>query len=129
MTRLPGSRHTELESYRSYLRLLAGLRLDPRLRRKIDPSDLVQVTLLKAHEASGRCAFVGEAQRATWLRRIPAQTMADEARRYSRGKRDADRRSLISQYEGFTGEATAASASARAETAILADTNGADRDS
>ena len=48
MTRPPESRHTELESYRSYLRLLAGLRLDPRLRRKIDPSDLVQLTMLKA---------------------------------------------------------------------------------
>jgi RNA polymerase sigma-70 factor (ECF subfamily) len=96
MTRPAGSRHTELESYRSYLRLLAGLRLDPRLRRKVDPSDLVQLTMLKAHEASGRAAFVGEAQRAAWLRQILARTMADEARRYSRGKRDADmERSLL----------------------------------
>jgi RNA polymerase sigma-70 factor (ECF subfamily) len=96
MTRPTGSRRTELESYRSYLRLLAGLRLDPRLRRKIDPSDLVQLTMLKAHEAAGRAAFVGEAQRAAWLRQILARTMADEARRYSRGKRDAEmERSLL----------------------------------
>jgi RNA polymerase sigma-70 factor (ECF subfamily) len=98
MTRPLESRTTApaLESYRSYLRLLAGLRLDPRLRRKIDPSDLVQVTLLKAHEASERCSFVEEAQRAAWLRQILARTMADEARRYSRGKRDADmERSLV----------------------------------
>ena len=91
-----GSRPMELESYRSYLRLLAGLRLDARLRRKIDPSDLVQLTLLKAHEASHRAAFDGEAQRAAWLRQILARTLADEARRYSRGKRDADlERSLL----------------------------------
>ena len=91
-----GSQHTELESYRSYLRLLAGLRLEPRLRRKIDPSDLVQLTMLKAHEASGRSAFVGEAQRAAWLRQILARTMADEVRRYTRGKRDAGmERSLV----------------------------------
>lgn len=96
MTGPTESRHAALESYRSYLRLLAGLRLDPRLRRKIDPSDLVQVTLLKAHEASGRCEFGGEAQRAAWLRQILARTMADEARRYSRGKRDAEmERSLL----------------------------------
>jgi RNA polymerase sigma-70 factor, ECF subfamily len=96
MTRSPESRSTELESYRSYLRLLAGLRLDPRIRRKIDPSDLVQLTLLKAHEAAGRCSFADEPQRAAWLRQILARTMADEARRYSRGKRDAEmERSLV----------------------------------
>jgi RNA polymerase sigma-70 factor, ECF subfamily len=96
MTRPIGSRPPGLESYRSYLRLLAGLRLDPRLRRKIDPSDLVQLTLLKAHEASERYPAVEEAQRAAWLRQILARTMADEARRYSRGKRDAGlERSLV----------------------------------
>jgi RNA polymerase sigma-70 factor (ECF subfamily) len=96
MTRLPESRPTALESYRSYLRLLAGLHLGPRLRRKIDPSDLVQLTLLKAHEAAGRCPVAGEAALAAWLRQILARTMADEARRYSRGKRDAElERSLV----------------------------------
>ena len=96
MTRLPESRPTALESYRSYLRLLAGLHLGPRLRRKIDPSDLVQLTLLKAHEAAGRCPVSGEAALAAWLRQILARTMADEARRYSRGKRDAElERSLL----------------------------------
>jgi RNA polymerase sigma-70 factor (ECF subfamily) len=96
MTRPTGSRPSALESYRSYLRLLAGLRLDPRLRRKIDPSDLVQLTLLKAHEASERPPVVEEARRAGWLRQILARTMADEVRRYSRGKRDAGlERSLL----------------------------------
>jgi RNA polymerase sigma-70 factor (ECF subfamily) len=85
MTRPTGSRPSAPESYRSDLRLLAGLRLDPRLRRKIDPSDLVQLTLPKAHEASERSPVVGEARRAAWLRRILAPTMADEVRRYSRG--------------------------------------------
>ncbi len=96
MTRPTESRSSELESYRSYLRLLAGLRLDPRIRPKIDPSDLVQLTLLKAHEASGRCSFAEEAQRAAWLRQILARTMADEVRRYTRDKRDAGmERSLV----------------------------------
>jgi RNA polymerase sigma-70 factor (ECF subfamily) len=96
MTRPAEPRDAELDSYRSYLRLLAGLRLDPRLRRKIDPSDLVQLTMLKAHEASARCTFAGEPQKAAWLRRILARTMADEVRRYGRGKRDAEmERSLL----------------------------------
>jgi DNA-directed RNA polymerase specialized sigma24 family protein len=50
MTRQAEGQGWALERYRDYLRLLAGLHLDPRLQGKLDPSDIVQETLLKAQE-------------------------------------------------------------------------------
>jgi RNA polymerase sigma-70 factor (ECF subfamily) len=81
----------QLEQHRDYLRLLARLHLDPRLRGKFDPSDAVQLTLLKAHENREQFRGQEEAEVLAWLRRILANTLTDALRQFGRDKRDVAR--------------------------------------
>ncbi len=89
-----------LESYRSYLRVLARAQLGPKLRAKVDASDVVQETLLNAHRAIDQFRGESPAQLAAWLRKILARHLIHLARDFGRDKRNVGReRSLEASIE------------------------------
>jgi RNA polymerase sigma-70 factor (ECF subfamily) len=76
-----------LEPFRSYLEVLARVHLDPRLRGKLDPADVVQQALLRAYAAWPEMHNPEQPVVAAWLRRILARTLADVVKHYDRDRR------------------------------------------
>lgn len=85
------------DRFRQYLLLLARLHVGRELRSKLDPSDIVQQSLLDAHRH--RDQFRGETpeQRMAWLRQILANNLANAIKHISRGKRDHARECSLQQ--------------------------------
>jgi RNA polymerase sigma-70 factor (ECF subfamily) len=80
----PAASLPPLEEYRSYLKLLARMQFSPKLRGQLDPSDLVQQTLMAAHEKRVQFRGRSEAEFKGWLRTIMANGMAYAVRRHDR---------------------------------------------
>jgi RNA polymerase sigma-70 factor, ECF subfamily len=87
-----------MSEFREYLWLLARLQIIPNLRIQIDPSDIVQETLLTAQRVIGQfkgqdeaklAAWLrtgeGEAALGGWLRNMLANTLTDAIRKLLRG--------------------------------------------
>jgi RNA polymerase sigma-70 factor, ECF subfamily len=80
-----------LERFRSYLRVFAEARLDRRLRSKLDSSDVVQQTLLQAHQRREQFRGTSDGELAAWLRGILTRNLLGCVRDFQRCKRDVSR--------------------------------------
>jgi RNA polymerase sigma-70 factor (ECF subfamily) len=86
-----------LDMYRGYLRLLARSQVDVGLRRRLDPSDLVQDTLLEAGQSFADFRGTSEEELVVWLRRILIRNLADQLRRHRAQRRDVRREQALEE--------------------------------
>ena len=91
-----------MERYQPYLYLLAQRRLSPRIRTRVDPSDIVQQTLLEAQR--DLVSFRGQAEEEflAWLRRILQHNVQQSIERHWEAKKRSvqQERSLSEPQEG-----------------------------
>lgn len=71
-----------LESYRTYLLLVANQELEPSLRRKVAASDIVQNVFLRARMNLGDFRGEGESEWRGWIRQILLRDLHDVRRSY-----------------------------------------------
>jgi RNA polymerase sigma-70 factor, ECF subfamily len=118
-----------LELYRNYLRLMARSLISQPLRVRLDASDLVQETFLKAHREFKSFLGSTEAELVTWLRQILVRNLADQVRQHRAKRRDyrreeameflLDKSSLAIQEQLAAPVSSAAARSSRREQAVL----------
>jgi RNA polymerase sigma-70 factor (ECF subfamily) len=93
------ARETLFRRYHHYLHILAQTQLGRHLRTKVDPSDLVQQTLLEAHRDFAAFQGQQEGELLAWLRRVLAHNLYNEARRFAAQQRDAAREVSLEQMQ------------------------------
>jgi RNA polymerase sigma-70 factor (ECF subfamily) len=79
-----------LDTFRTYLLLVANRKLDPELRAKGGASDLVQETFLEAQRDFAQFQGATGDELQAWLRQLLLNNVANFARRY----RDTDKRNV-----------------------------------
>lgn len=77
-----------LDLYRNYLRFLARSLIGGALRTKLEPSDIVQETYLKAHREFEQFRGGGEPELVAWLRQILVRSLADQVKHHRAQGRD-----------------------------------------
>lgn len=78
---------SSLERFRRYLHLVARLQLGRDFRGKLEPSDVVQQTLLEAYQKRGQYRGNSEGEWLAWLRQVLTHNLADAIRALGRAKR------------------------------------------
>lgn len=78
----------DLEEFRAFLRVLAEIQLTDKVRGKLDPSDIVQQTMIEAHSSLPRFAGQSRAELAGWMKRILGNVLTDATRALGAAKRD-----------------------------------------
>ncbi len=73
--------------YRNYLRMIVRTGMGPRLRERVEMSDVVQEALVEVVRQFPQFTGQNEAALVGWLRRLVAQKLADLGRYHSRAKR------------------------------------------
>ncbi len=96
----PAGRMHDFQQYRAYLYLLARSHIGPRHQARLDPSDIVQQSLLDAHRKQGQFRGSSEAERMAWLKQILANNLADAVRGLTRAKRDIARERSLDEQVG-----------------------------
>jgi len=113
---MKNSTHAEqrsIEACRDYLSVLARLHLGARLRAKLDASDIVQQTILRAHGSQDQFRGKSEAEWLGWLRAILANVLCSVVREYDAAARSVGRERPI--------ESDLEQSSARLERILVAD--------
>jgi RNA polymerase sigma-70 factor, ECF subfamily len=94
----------DLEQFRDYLRLLTRTHLPPRLQARLDPSDVVQQTLLEAHKDRQQLRGQSREQMACWLRQILMRNLANALREHGRACRDVGREQALEAADALAAE-------------------------
>ena len=84
-----------LELYRNYLRLVARALIGQALRVRLDASDLVQETFLKASREFGQFLGSTEPELTAWLRQILVRTLSNQAKHHRRQVRNYQRQESL----------------------------------
>jgi RNA polymerase sigma-70 factor (ECF subfamily) len=83
------------EFYRNYLRLLARSLIHRPLQVRMDASDVVQETFLKAHREFRQFVGSGERELVAWLRQILVRTLSNQVKHHLAQGRDQRRQESL----------------------------------
>ena len=72
---------------RNYLLSVANAEMQTAVRSKFSGSDIIQLSMLEAHQSIGTFSGDSEGELKVWLKRIVISTLIDETRRYRKTKR------------------------------------------